>query len=153
MQEPLLDFLERQDAAGVTASAGAAASQALKPIEAKVRYAVLCYGVPLRIAEDPALREPGADNLPNALRRNGAAVDSELSPAALARPEPASWPGLAQSLLRRDQSPGFESDQRPADGRALGRAERRPSRGNWWTRRWRRKPTGFGAALILTCAA
>src|SRR5256885_4743292 len=31
----------------------------LKVTESKIRYAVLCYGVPLRIAEDPNHKEPG----------------------------------------------------------------------------------------------
>src|SRR5665213_2631792 len=43
-----------------------------------VRYAVLCYGVPLRIAEDPSRSEPGEEKLAAPLHRNGAAVDSEL---------------------------------------------------------------------------
>jgi uncharacterized protein (TIGR03790 family) len=50
----------------------------VRPIAAKVRYAVLCYGVPLRIAEDPSLADPGAERVAEPLRRNGAAVDSEL---------------------------------------------------------------------------
>ncbi|MFN7139906.1 MAG: TIGR03790 family protein, partial [Limisphaerales bacterium] len=47
--------------------------------DSKIRYAVLCYGVPSRIMEDPAVREPGVDKLPEQLRRNSASVDSELS--------------------------------------------------------------------------
>ncbi len=46
---------------------------------ARIRYAALCYGIPLRIAEDPELREPGAGRVQVELRRNGAAVDSELA--------------------------------------------------------------------------
>jgi uncharacterized protein (TIGR03790 family) len=45
----------------------------------KIRYAVLCYGVPLKIAPDPNLHELAADNLRPELRRNEAAVDSELA--------------------------------------------------------------------------
>ena len=48
-------------------------------VESKVRYAVLCYGLPLRIAEDPDLREARASEIQTELRRNGAAVDSELA--------------------------------------------------------------------------
>lgn len=47
--------------------------------ESKIRYAVLCYGVPLRITEDPNLKEKIGPDLRPELRRNGAAVDSELS--------------------------------------------------------------------------
>ena len=48
-------------------------------IASKIRYAVLCYGVPLRIANDPGIQEAGAANWPFQLRRNEAAVDSELT--------------------------------------------------------------------------
>ena len=45
----------------------------------KIRYAVLCYGVPLKIAADPNLHELAADDLRPEFRRNEAAVDSELA--------------------------------------------------------------------------
>jgi uncharacterized protein (TIGR03790 family) len=45
----------------------------------KIRYAVLCYGVPLKIASDPDWREPVNTNLPPESQRNEAAVDSELA--------------------------------------------------------------------------
>jgi uncharacterized protein (TIGR03790 family) len=48
-------------------------------VESKIRYAVLCWGVPLRIAPDPNLREPGRENVRPELQRNEAAVDSELA--------------------------------------------------------------------------
>ena len=47
--------------------------------KSKIRYAVLCYGVPLKIAPDPNLHELAADNLRPEFRRNEAAVDSELA--------------------------------------------------------------------------
>lgn len=46
---------------------------------AKVRYLTVCYGVPLRIAEDATRREPESSALPEPLRRNEAAVDAELT--------------------------------------------------------------------------
>ncbi len=46
---------------------------------AKIRYLVLCYGVPLRVGEDRALAEPAAQSLQPQLQRNEAAVDSELA--------------------------------------------------------------------------
>lgn len=49
------------------------------PVESKIRYVVLCYGVPLKIANDPNLHEPGQDLVKPELRFNGAAVDSELA--------------------------------------------------------------------------
>jgi len=45
----------------------------------KIRYAVLCYGVPLRISHDPNYQEDGMEKLRPEMRRNGAAVDSELA--------------------------------------------------------------------------
>ena len=48
-------------------------------VASKIRYAVLCYGVPLVIQADPDLQEPANPNLPSGFRRNEAAVDSELA--------------------------------------------------------------------------
>ncbi|MDB6121949.1 MAG: hypothetical protein JWQ71_942 [Pedosphaera sp.] len=50
-----------------------------KVTDAKIRYLVLCYGVPLKIAEDPHMKEAGAEQTRIELRRNGAAVDNELA--------------------------------------------------------------------------
>ena len=50
-----------------------------KVIASKIRYAVLCYGVPLKISEDPSIHEPIAEKTRPELRRNQAAVDSELT--------------------------------------------------------------------------
>lgn len=47
--------------------------------ESKIRYAVLCYGVPLKIANDAAIHEAEASNLPALFQRNEASVDSELA--------------------------------------------------------------------------
>jgi uncharacterized protein (TIGR03790 family) len=51
-------------------------------VGARVRYAVLCYGVPVKISADPKLVEEGADKLPAELQRNQAAVDSQLACSA-----------------------------------------------------------------------
>lgn len=45
----------------------------------RIRYLVLCYGVPVRIAEDATLKESALENVRPELRRNVAAVDSELA--------------------------------------------------------------------------
>ncbi len=52
--------------------------------ESQVRFAVLCYGVPLKITRDNALTEASAEKLPPELRRNEAAVDGELAALPLA---------------------------------------------------------------------
>ena len=49
------------------------------PIEARIRYATLCYGVPLKILNDGKLNEPGMEKIRPELRRNDASVDSELA--------------------------------------------------------------------------
>jgi uncharacterized protein (TIGR03790 family) len=72
LQHPLLQFLENNYLMVY------ASPSATKPASAKIRYIVLCYGVPLRITEDDSLHEPGQFKIQPELRRNGAAVDSEL---------------------------------------------------------------------------
>lgn len=47
--------------------------------ESKIRYLVLCYGVPVRIDGDPNLYEDATESMRVELRFNGAAVDHELS--------------------------------------------------------------------------
>ena len=47
--------------------------------QSRIRYLVLCYGVPVRIAEDPTIKESALANVRPELRRNVAAVDSELA--------------------------------------------------------------------------
>jgi uncharacterized protein (TIGR03790 family) len=47
--------------------------------DSKIRYAVLCYGVPLRIAQDNSLKEAGMENAGPEFQRNEAAVESELA--------------------------------------------------------------------------
>ncbi|HWC60189.1 MAG TPA: TIGR03790 family protein [Verrucomicrobiae bacterium] len=47
--------------------------------QSKILYAVLCYGVPIRIDNDPGLREENSEKVIEPLRRNEAAVDSELA--------------------------------------------------------------------------
>jgi uncharacterized protein (TIGR03790 family) len=73
LRHPLLQFLENKKLIVYSPP------DAFKPSIAKIRYAVLCYGVPLRIAEDGSLIEPAQAKVQVELRRNGAAVDSELS--------------------------------------------------------------------------
>ena len=78
LENPLLHFLEAEKLLEFEPEAGGADSGTRKLKEIKIRYAVLCYGVPLKIAEEGSLKEPGAEKLPEVFRRNGAAVDSEL---------------------------------------------------------------------------
>src|SRR5262249_20195731 len=71
------------------ATNGQPAKVVRKVLESKIRYAALCYGVPLRIEEDPSIKDEGIDSLKPELRRNEAAVDSEL----------ATLPGIDQNRI------------------------------------------------------
>ena len=84
LQKPLVDRLV---AAGVwrfgkvtiRGTNGAAVRVEDRVVESKIRYAVLCYGVPVKIAPDLTLDEIEGKLMRSELRRNEAAVDSELA--------------------------------------------------------------------------
>lgn len=61
------------------ATNGQAARTERRIVEASFRYTVLCYGVPWRIKPDKRLYEREMDTLRPEMRRNEAAVDSELA--------------------------------------------------------------------------
>ena len=50
-----------------------------KPVMSRLRYAVLCYGVPVKILPDPSLHEAATENMRPEIRRNEASVDTELA--------------------------------------------------------------------------
>ena len=84
LQKPLFKFLEKQKLwtvrlDSVPTTNGTSSSMFWRVKESKIRYVVLCWGVPSRIVNDPDLREPVIEKLPEPLRRNDAAVDSELA--------------------------------------------------------------------------
>ena len=84
LQKPLLEKLESDGLWKFANRIITATNSGLMHVEyrvakSKIRYAVLCYGVPLKIAADPNLHELAADNMQPELRRNEAAVDSELA--------------------------------------------------------------------------
>jgi len=83
IQKPLARFLSgsklwRIASRTVPATNGGSGTVEWRVVESKIRYAVLCYGIPLKIAKDPNLKEEGSDKLRPELRRDEAAVDSEL---------------------------------------------------------------------------
>jgi uncharacterized protein (TIGR03790 family) len=83
LQKPLREKLEA-DGLWKFARTIVTASNGLMHVEyrvarSKIRYAVLCYGVPLKIAADGSLHELAADSQRPEFRRNEAAVDSELA--------------------------------------------------------------------------
>jgi uncharacterized protein (TIGR03790 family) len=81
LQMPLLRFLEKEKLFVFEPDANPPGQPAARPYlkEARIRYAVLCFGVPLRILDDWTLNDPEETAVPPEFRgRNGAAVDSEL---------------------------------------------------------------------------
>jgi uncharacterized protein (TIGR03790 family) len=84
LQRPLAKALEAQKLWHMSSHAVPATNNQPTRVEwrvttSKIRYAVLCYGVPIRIAEDPNYKEPASETLRPEMRRNVAAVDSELT--------------------------------------------------------------------------
>jgi uncharacterized protein (TIGR03790 family) len=85
LQQPLIKKLEEtkllvfSPATNKAPDAKAGDAPFRRVIEARIRYAVLCYGVPTKILKDTSLVEEAADKLPAELRRNEAAVDTQLA--------------------------------------------------------------------------
>jgi uncharacterized protein (TIGR03790 family) len=59
-----------------------------------IRYAILCYGIPIKILKDDSLAEKEAANLQPELRRNEASVDSQLACLPMASMRPLTWAGF-----------------------------------------------------------
>jgi len=84
LQKPLAENLEsaglwKFGQAKISARGPIPAHLEERVVTAKIRYAVLCYGMPLKIAPDSALEEQAGNLAKSELRRNEAAVDSELA--------------------------------------------------------------------------
>jgi uncharacterized protein (TIGR03790 family) len=60
-------------------NAGGATHESLLVQNSKIRYATLCFGVPVKIAQDSRIEEPNPEHLPAGTLRNEAAVDCELA--------------------------------------------------------------------------
>ncbi len=84
LQKPLFEFLRKQRLwkTGMQAVFSTNSTPAKKEpgvVESKIRYAVLCYGVPTKISKAAEIREAATEHLKPELQRNEAAVDSELA--------------------------------------------------------------------------
>jgi len=84
LQKPLLKALEKQSLFKVSSEIIPAMRDRTgdviqKLASTRIRYATLCYGVPVRILTDSGLSEPGENKVRKELRRNEASVDSELA--------------------------------------------------------------------------
>src|SRR5882762_4667621 len=84
LQKPLLKQLEtiglfKLATVAVGSNAAPAGVSGRRVVASTIRYAALCYGVPIKILRDEKLVEPAAEQLPAELRRNEASVDSQLA--------------------------------------------------------------------------
>ena len=79
------DGLWKFDSVKVAGTNGQPERAVTQIVRSKIRYAVLCYGVPLKIRADPEIHEAVAEKMPPVLRRNDASVDSELAWLPLSR--------------------------------------------------------------------
>ncbi len=82
IQKPLFAWLVREQLMTLPKQTRAETTNAaFRPItDARIRYIVLCYGIPLTIARDVTLVEPGTEKIQEPLRgRNEAAVDADLA--------------------------------------------------------------------------
>jgi uncharacterized protein (TIGR03790 family) len=84
LQRPLVKQLEslklwRVGSGEIRGTNGKPIRVTRKVVESKIRYAVLCYGVPLRILKDPDTHESAEETTRPELRRNEAGIDSELA--------------------------------------------------------------------------
>lgn len=82
LQKPLAQDLEqaglwKMGEAHIVANGNTPAHEEARVVDSKIRYAVLCYGIPLKIAPSP-MPEPNADKVQIEFRRDEASVDSEL---------------------------------------------------------------------------
>jgi uncharacterized protein (TIGR03790 family) len=84
LQKPLAHELEARNlwhirSQTVPATNGHPAHVEKRVMQSSIRYAVICYGVPIRILKDDQLKETVADNVRPEFRRNEACVDNELA--------------------------------------------------------------------------
>jgi uncharacterized protein (TIGR03790 family) len=109
LQRPLFDYLVTQGLfklASTPVKAGGAGSVE-RVTEASIRYLVLCYGIPLKIQRDDSLQEETAAQVPLPMRRNEAAVDSELTWLPISRQKPALTGVLPNPFYGATDLPGL----------------------------------------------
>ena len=87
-----------------------------KPVKTKIRYAVLCYGVPLRVDRDPSFKEEGIEKLRPEMRRDEAAVDNELALLPLIEEKPPVAGPMHEPNLYDHQRRDAEPNERHLNG-------------------------------------
>lgn len=86
LQTPLAKFMDEKKlwTTGPVKDPTRPDEERTKVIHSKIRYVLLCYGVPFRIQTDPTIQEAGTEAWRPEMRRNEASVDSELALLPLA---------------------------------------------------------------------
>lgn len=80
LHKPVHDWLVGEKLFTLNKAAAAPGAKVPYLSDSKIRYLVLCYGLPLKVTRDGGLKEAGSENLQEPLRgRNEAAVDAELA--------------------------------------------------------------------------
>jgi uncharacterized protein (TIGR03790 family) len=81
MEKPIFDWLVKEKLFTRNPKKRTTREPSFHPVaQSRIRYLVLCYGIPLKIARDATIKETAADKLPAQLRdRNEAAVDADLA--------------------------------------------------------------------------
>jgi uncharacterized protein (TIGR03790 family) len=92
LQQPLVQHLEtaglwKFSSVTIPATNGHFERLETRVVRSKIRYAVLCYGMPLKIAPDAEIEEFASKHTKEEFRRNEAAVDSELAWLPLVKTE------------------------------------------------------------------
>ena len=121
-------------------------------VASKIRYVVLCHGVPLKIAPAPVSHEPGKEIAHPELLRDEAAVDSELAWLPLVE----MGVSLAGPLHNWVYGTTNTACSIPPTAFCWSRgstAQTRTSRAGWWTRRSQPSATVCGDAPTSTRAA
>jgi uncharacterized protein (TIGR03790 family) len=78
LELPLAQVLEKNNLWTLTTKSNGSAHKIREVSESSVRYVVLCYGIPLRIENDPYSTETNVQ-IRAELRRDGASVETELA--------------------------------------------------------------------------
>jgi len=85
LQQPLFKKLEEgkllvfSPATNKPPEGASSAAPFRRVVEARIRYAALCYGVPTKITKDTTLVEEGAEKKSPEMQRNEGAVDTQLA--------------------------------------------------------------------------
>lgn len=114
LEKPILESLHQRGLLTIERDPNATDPQGSFRIRATIRYVVLCYHVPIRVAEDAEAVDSAdyIEKLQAPIRRNEASVDSELAHAILRK--------LGSPRTGPQANPGFDAANRAQMGPQQG---------------------------------